>query len=294
MPPTSLYIDFLRHFPLPFRSIFKSTQPTFTEHSPRKRNNFPDLSTTSTTIYIYLNIFLFFFSIFNLQYTSNIQRATTNESSSSPKFSKTDRFRNDRDSKMGSKNRFLFFPFFSNSKQEMTGSRIDLGRGIERMICQRGRGRTIRSSKRFTRLFLSFKTIHWIFSLLSTISRGYFDLEKIFFLDASCLFLKLRIEDNSLPFSSRRCGFSVCLQEIDSRKTIISKIGGRREIWFLFFFFFLRFACAKSFGKWFFERENGEGGRGEAREIGGERWYLTGKIEFSNLRWIENIYNIYF
>lgn len=62
-----------------------------------------------------------------------------------------------------------------------------------------------------------------------------------------------------------------------------------------FFFFFLRFACAKSFGKWFFERENGErGGRGRAREIGGERWYLTGKIEFSNLRWIENIYNIYF
>lgn len=147
---------------------------------------------------------------------------------------------------------------------------------------------------RFTWLFLSFKTIHWIFSLLSTISRGYFDLKKIFFLDVSCLFLKLRIEDNSLPFSSRRCGFSVCLQEIDSRKTIISKIGGRREIWFLFFFFFLRFACAKSFGKWFFERENGEGGRGEAREIGGERWYLTGKIEFSNLRWIENIYNIYF
>lgn len=139
---------------------------------------------------------------------------------------------------MGSKNRFLFFPFFSNSKQEMIGSRIDLGRGIERMVCQRGRGRTIRSSKRFTRLFLSFKTIHWIFSLLSTISRGYFDLKKIFFLDASCLFLKLRIEDNSLPFSSRRCGFSVCLQEIDSRKTIISKIGGRREIWFLFFFFF--------------------------------------------------------
>ena len=129
--------------------------------------------------------FLFFFSIFNLQYTSNIQRATTNESSSSPKFSKTDRFRNDRDSKMGSKNRFLFFPFFSNSKQEMIGSRIDLGRGIERMICQRGRGRTIRSSKRFTRLFLSFKTIHWIFSLLSTISRGYFDLEKIFFLNVS-------------------------------------------------------------------------------------------------------------
>lgn len=77
-------------------------------------------------------------------------------------------------------------------------------------------------------------------------------------------------------------------------KRLFRKLEGGGKYGFFFFFFFLRFACAKSFGKWFFERENGEGGRGEAREIGGERWYLTGKIEFSNLRWIENIYNIYF
>lgn len=100
----------------------------------------------------------------------------------------------------------------------------------------------------------------------NAISRGYFDFEKFFSRRCFLLsFLKQRIEDNLSPPlpppPQCRCGFSSVYRKSILEKRLFRKLG-RREIWF---FFFLRFVCAKSFGKWFFGR--GEGGWAERDDI---------------------------
>lgn len=119
----------------------------------------------------------------------------------------------------------------------------------------------------------------------NAISRGYFDFEKFFSRRCFLLsFLKQRIEDNLSPPlpppPQCRCGFSSVYRKSILEKRLFRKLG-RREIWF----FFLWFVCAKSFGKWFFGRGGGDGRR---------EMIFDGRNRIFDLRWIENIHNIYF